>query len=404
MTRTENQFRSALRTVAAEFTEASLPPLELPDDQPAHVSRGRTGGAGMRWLVPLTAAAAVTVIALATTVIGGGGKAPQPNPATATAPPLWHGVPRYFFVVTATSRTEPFSRTKLVVRGSRTGAILATASSPRGCQYGEVSAAADDRTVLLACMVGLYDGGIARLYRARFNPATDRLSTSRLRIPPIHNFQGLALSPDATRIAATWAAGPLGPQGTSAVRAYSTGGTVLRTWRGPGEITAYDSGDLRPGWVMGGLWWSSNSGLAFNYLSNDHTADGVRFLSIGGLSGNLIADSRLAVRADQPDGYRLVGTALSGNTVATVLMRPDKNNAIYEFAEFAAATGRIQRQWGRIVNAGAGVLWTSPDGRSLVAIAPVHIGRMALAMGIVTGNRFEPLEPEPPFSWLSISF
>ena len=31
MTYTEDQFRTALRTVAADVTDASLPPLQLPD-------------------------------------------------------------------------------------------------------------------------------------------------------------------------------------------------------------------------------------------------------------------------------------------------------------------------------------------------------------------------------------
>ena len=413
MTCTEDQFRWALRTVAADFTEASLPPLDLPADQLARRPRMRaevTGPRWRRWLIPLTAAAAVTVIAVAATVIGDGGKAPQPGaPAKpgASAPTLWHGVPSYYFVVTSlTGRPPRGTRTELVVRQTSTGSALASLRSPKGCQFGEVSAAADDQTVALACMVGNYYRGTARLYRARFDPATDRLSLSALHFPQIHGFQALALSQDGSRIAVTWATGPFGPTATSALRVYTIGGTVLRTWRGPGEIMPWPWGQVVSDWSLGDLWWGPGSSLAFNYLGPDQNASGVRLLSSSGPSGSLTAASRLVVPEYEPNGYQLAGTTLSGNgaAVPAVLFRQRGNNADLEFADFATATGRMLREWRRVVDAEESVIWSNSSGNTLVVVAPSRIGRSGTALGIMAGTRFSPLEPEPPFSWLDIVF
>jgi hypothetical protein len=398
---TEDQFRAILRDEAADITPGSVPPLRLPDRQLAASGRGPRRVSGTRWrrvFVPLGTAAAVTAIAVAATVMGGS-RAARPDAAPAN---LWSGVPAYYYVLTTAAQP---SRNELVVRDTRTGAVLATARSPQSCQFVQASAATSDRTIALACRINHEDA--ARLYLARFDPAHNRLAVAALGIPAIPRFWGLALSQDGSRIAA--ASVNLDLQATASVlQIYSIRGRALRTWNCAGEITGWDtSGSLIVG-MPGGLSWGPGAALAVNIAkltANDTYTGGTRLLDTGRPSGSLLAASRPAVAYAQPGGYLLVDMALSGNgaELATLLARHHDNKNVFEFAVFAARTGRMLRHWDRTADLGADVLWASAAGTKLIAVAPAHPGARSAALGVMSGERFTPLRGAPS-SWADIAF
>jgi hypothetical protein len=168
MTLTEGQFRSILREEAADITAASVPPLSLPDGQLTGRSRSRAGVVGprwRRWLIPPGAAAAVSAIAVVASTITAGGHTPSPNSAE---PALWHGVPRDYFLLVYRSQSEmPSASPTLVMRDTSSGATLSVARPLQDCGFPQLSVAADDRTVVLACW---HDSGLEQLFLARFDP------------------------------------------------------------------------------------------------------------------------------------------------------------------------------------------------------------------------------------------
>jgi hypothetical protein len=403
MTCTEDQFRSALRTVAGDITTSSLPPLALPDDHRAGRSRIRAAAASpraRRWLVPLGAAAAVTAVVAAAAIIGSGGTTSRPG---STALRLWHGVPAYYLLVTSgPDRPVPAA----VVRETGSGATLATVSLGRECGSGQVSAAADNRTFVLACELVPKKGQTivaARLFLARFDPATDRLSVRALHLPQIPDFQGVAMSRDGTKIATLSLAYSVGPelQPTMTVRVYSITTGTARTWSGAGEPAILSQGAMH---------WGPGPLLAFSFY-NPHIrffqpgpASGIRLLNTNAPSGSLVGASRLVVASRHlPGGYVLLtGFAISGNgaTIATVLTGQSRHVETFtssEFAEFSLATGKLLRLWRPAPYDDQQVLWSDRTGKTLVAQAwiPAPRGLVDARLGVLAGNRFTPLRHQP---------
>jgi hypothetical protein len=384
MTCTEDQFRSALRTVAADITTSSLPPLMLPEGHRTGLPRIRAAAAGprwQRWLIPLGAAAAVTAIAVAATVLAGGGRAQRSESA---APRLWHGVPAYYFAATCNG---PCGKPpEVVVLATRSGATVARARSPKGCDFVEVSAAADDRTFAIACL----GGPRTRLFLARFDPATDRLSVTALHLPQIQDFMGMALSQDGARIAALSQSPSAEPEVT--LRVYSIATGVVRTWSDTGDVAG-----------AGGLSWGPGPLLAFGYIwALDPAGTGIRLLNTDSPSGSLLTASRTVVRERSTGAFLAAGGfAVSGNgaTVSTVLNRTYRHQSEVEFAQFSIATGRMLRHWDQLVNEAESVWWSDSTGKTLVVLFPAARS----GFGIMAGERFTPLPPMPKVA-TSITF
>lgn len=176
-------------------------------------------------------------------------------------------VPEYYVALELTGSGECCGpggwyapRTQAVVRVTATGAALATISPPR--PYGTftvVSAAADNRTFVLAAQLlarlPLRCPPATRFFRLRIDPASVTAGEpARLEPLPIAEqpagteVSGLALSPDASRLAVT--AGPmLGP----ALHLFALATGAGRAWRetgvGPG---------LGPGAARGSLSWAAD--------------------------------------------------------------------------------------------------------------------------------------------------
>jgi len=396
MTCTEDQFRAILREEAADIAPDSVPAFVLPDGEANGLtrSRARVGFASRgwrRWLVPLGAAAAVTAIAVAATVIGGS-TAPEPRSA---ATGLWHGVPRYYFLV---AWPKGLKSPEVEVRDIHSGATLATARSPLGCQFFLVSAAADDRTFAIACNALAKASDLTmRLFLARFDPVNGRLSVTAMHLPEIHPFQGMALSLDGPRIAVVSHTGS-GRKARSALRVYSVATGVVRTWgNAPGGIVLAPWGSV--------LSWGPGPVLAFDYDTSNFLWDGdIRLLNTDAPPGSLLGVSRLALPSDLPGGYHPLGVpAISGNgaTFATVLIRVHDGHT-YQFAEFSTATGRMLQRWAPTGITPQGILWSDSTGNTLVAIALTRRDPSGV-IGILTGGQFTPL-PQVPTSFLSIAF
>jgi hypothetical protein len=392
MTCTEDQFRSALHTVAADITESGLPPLALPDGHRAGPSRIRAAAAsprGRRWLVPLGAAAAVIAVVAAATVVAGGSRAPGPDSA---APGLWHGVPKYYLLVLGPT-------SEAVVVDTRSGVTLATAHFPKDCGVLQVSGAADDRTFAIACQLVTRRQPITRdrLFLARFDSAAGRLSVTPLRLPLISVTSNIAISRDGTRVAVlTTPPAAYGekapPKVTLSVYSIATG--TVRTW----SAAYISTGDIQG---SSGVEWGPGPLLAFDYaaVARDYVnspqlpGSGIRLLNTNAPSGSLLGASRLAVPTTHlPGGYQQVGQmAISGNgaTVATALNMRNDNELATEFAEFSLATGKLLRRWLPSAFANEFVLWSDLTGKTLAVLGPVP-GRFPgnAGLGIMTGYRF----------------
>jgi hypothetical protein len=394
---TESQFRGFLREEAADIAEESVPPLWLPKREPAERPGSRDVGARgrQRWLVPLGAAAAVTAIVLAATIVAGAGR---PSGPTATVPGLWHGVPRYYFLVTqggGPHQPDP----KVIVDSARSGTTLATGQLRCDSFEGvQVSAAADDRTFAIACSVEGKPGSDgflpARLYLARFDSATSRLSLTSMRLPLIPGSSSIALSPDGTRIAALFHAGSTA-RATVILRVYSIATAAVRQWKATNALLA---GQAAVSWVSGRR-------LAFvypvarNFFTRQLPGSGIRLLDIDARPGSLVGASRLAVPATHlPGGYlRLGSLAISGNgaNAATVLSERSGNLSASEFAEFSLATGTLIRRW--LPSQGETVIWSDVTGKKLAVFGqvpgPGDIPKSTY-IGIMTGK--EPMRlPQP---------
>jgi hypothetical protein len=380
MSCTEDQFRSILREEAADITAESVPPLRPPD---ASRARLRPALRWRRWLVPLGAAAAVTAIAVAATALAGGGRAPQPDSA---APDLWRGVPAYYFITRCSGACR---KPEVAVVETRSGATLATAQSPKGCKFWTVSAAADDRTFAIGCL----DGSSAKLFVARFDPATDRLSVTAMHLPQIPNFVRMALSQDGASIAAQsqfLRSANAEPEVIIRVYAITTG--AVRTWSGTGDVFG-----------AGGLSWGSGSLLAFGY-GNALDPSSIRLLNTESPSSSLVRASRVVVPQTLPGGYQASGGfAVSGNgaRVASGIIRVGPSHmSESEFADFSTTTGRMLRHWDQSTSGAELVLWSNFTGKILVAVFPDH---GSSGFGIMTGERFVPL-PQMPKDTQDVSF
>jgi hypothetical protein len=412
MTCTEDQFRSILHAEAADITADSIPPLSFSDGHLTPLSGGKApdspGGRRQRWLVPLGAAAAVAAIAVVASTISTGGHTPKPNSAE---PALWQGVPRDYFLLVYRSQSEtPSASPTLVVRATSSGATLAVARPLQDCGFPQLSVAADDRTVVLACW---HDSGLQQLFLARFDPASRRLALSAMRIPQLREMPTVALSPDGTKVAVAYSVQegfgcPAGqetrcvpppgykpPPAHLTVRVYSVAGAVLRTWSGVGDTLSLE-----------GLAWAPGGELAFGDRGSGGAA-AIRLLSTGAPSGSLLRASRFAASLDPAAyNYKFVsGYAVSGDgaTITTsFIRRPHANPSdldASELAEFSLRTGQLLRSWMHAQNTIQQVIWSDYAGTTQVVFGATHRGgNQASVLGITKDGRFTPLPGAPGYT------
>ena len=304
MTPAERVVRAATRAYGETVTEVR--PLDLtaaakPGERQVRPRRRRRFPA---WLIPFAAAAAV--VALAISLVIARNIPARPAPASGA-------VPRYYAALVP--QPPQGFQNELAVGDTLTGARLATLTPPRGNSFSVVTAAADDRTFVVAAQP-IDDGAADKQFPARtwylLRIAPGTSSQVRLtRLPALPDLKGayllaVALSGSGRELAVGFIPDyATSPQSPVQVRVYSvTTGNLERAWSttdqtvfgGPGRNAA---GNGPPTTAL--TWVDDDRALAFPTISaasdprthEDVMRETVRLLDMSAGGGDLIADSRV---------------------------------------------------------------------------------------------------------------
>jgi hypothetical protein len=400
--RTEEDIRAAYRALARQAPDAGAV-LTAVRERLEPASAGlRQDRRGRRPLAALASAVAVMAVIGGSISLAVGGHVPHraarsQGQAANSRPGPGGAAPRYYvaLVVRHASRSLPM-RAYAVVNDTATGATLATATPPKPFRrFVTVAGAADDRTFVLAVdrlQVGSANPPV-NLFRAQYEPGRRKITLTALPIPAIpgnEQINGLALSPDGSRLAISTTVFDRGR--SEKVSVYSMTSGTVKVWRQASVAPAY-----RLSWGRGGM-------LAYNW--DDSPRYGVWLLNTATAGGGLIAHSRLAVAVPQgwAFGYGGLLTA-DGRTVVTAQGRmlthlPPGIN--YELAEYSAATGRKTRVLLPSHDGGPELMWTSPSGTVLVVQTSATSGP-GLVLDVLSGSRLTPI-PNPAFASEPIAF
>ncbi len=422
MTAIEDRVRAATRAAAATVAPDSAPPLRLAPEP----GRGRPGvpGRGRRsWsraIAPIAAATAVIGVVAASVALTHA-MAPRAHshrlPAGTvplSAAPSFAGaaVPAYYVAL------EPgplaAASTRAVVRATATGTELALIRPARpDYAFAAVTAAADDRTFVLAAQPkaapprqvhGKWTSGPTpptSFFMLRLDPASH---TARLTALPIsegrNQVDGIALSPDGSKLAVFLGQVGPGPKQEEAIQVVSLRTRSERTWT------------WRPGRTRG----LGTVVLGANPLS--WTADG-RTIAFQEITSFRRASPRIAVRMldTAAPGHsllssRVVGRFSSSNTGdamitpdGTRIVVPTVTHTARAFTEYSTATGKRVAVLGRrpYPHANYGgwpvIYWSSPSGGTLIVydaapgskLLTGNGGMVPGVLAVVTGNGFLPV-------------
>jgi hypothetical protein len=440
MTGIEGRLRAATQVAAATVAPGSAPLLQLPADPPGHgrPRPGRRRPRGTRWAgwaAPLAAAAAVAAIIWTTASV-----APDhprtPSHATShrhvVANPL-ATVPPYYLELTSARHTRALVYPQVAqIRATATGALVATITPPRPFRtFGLASAAGDGQGFVLAASSWRAEYSRGRAVAARAGPPTVYLlhhgpdgqpaGLTRLALPAepaSATISDIALSPDAGKLAVAWRGGTGGGPGPRIqVFTLASGGEQVWTWPGGGPVTNNAGGMGR---VLS--WTADGRALAFQQWVGNSID--IRLLDATTPGGSLRADSRLAVQwrgdaerfrfvngraSDVIEGFSAIvtgdGTKIVAATASETLHPLSSELA---FTEFSTATGQPVTALGRWQLPGMypgqtqDVLWSSPDGRTLIVVAHVpgppsllprstNVAGYGLELGVQTATGFTPL-------------
>jgi hypothetical protein len=432
MTGMEDRARAAMQAIAITIDDA--PPLPLspaPEAVPRRDRRWRT------WITPVMAAVAMLAVGLSVAIVRG---AMDRRAAPAAVTGLPDGVPRYYMALgTPISRGTTDSAT-VVVGDTMTGKKLFTVGPFAGGDAAGVTAAADDRTFVVATeyMPGFgttWPPGPQVWYLIRVTPGSRPGYTVRelpIHLSPGSYYSAMALSPDGSRLAL---AGPLqaatapGPAQTL-LRIYSVAtGDVLDTW----TQTLPEGSSKTP---VGSLTWTDGGRqLALAYQSGAQNYIEVRLLTVTRLGHTLLADSRF-IWSTQPPAHG--GQASSpksplscANFAADVLVTADGKTIVCAatgvfrdpgklpagtcptvppwndeaIIEYSTATGEPTPLYSFDTNcvpyvsaAATGLLWASPAGDTVIGsfeFTTYPYTKTIVRFGIFREDMFRPL-PVPP--------
>ena len=264
----EDQLRREMRTEAERIQADRVRPLRMP----APRRRSRT----IRWLAPLTAAAAVAGIISGVAIAGHSNNhrpAPQALPA---------GAPKYYLTLQTMSLGGTRFAVTAIVRSSATGAPVSSVQllrSPSLPQPLVIAGAANDRTFLVS-----FPGGLEII---RVSAGGHVLGLTRL--PGIAGLNTLAapvLSPDGTEVVA--AVGPL-----DACKSCEHGVVMVSVATGATTKWLLPAGNEA---VWSPVNWPANG---HEVLLSGGLGNGFRTLNAGGPAGRLLAASRV-IHAPDP--------------------------------------------------------------------------------------------------------
>jgi hypothetical protein len=391
----EDRVRAATRARTAQIRDVR--PLDLP----AVSGRAPRARRWIAWAAPVGAAAAVAALALSLAAVRHLPNAPAAPAAPVGLPAVSGTLPEYYAAlddpsgpITQIMRGQHETPVSVRVGDDRTGKLLATVNPPDGETFAGLTAAADDRTFVVAAerfpVQSLYPSvNPVAWYLVRLTPGSAHpVTLTRLPIPgePAGTqVSAIALAPDGRELAVmfqqnVWS-GKTGPL-TIRLDSLATG-TSLRTWTvdtkgmpaGLGWYYGrYSNSALT--WLNGGRTLAvidgintSASGPPFTFGFSQVT---IRTVDAGSPSGNLLANSKVVFHLPNSAGCDTVQLTDDGKTVlcGEAGGNTAKRSAMYapKFVAYSVATGesRLLYQLKGAYEAGlADVLWASPTGSAL---------------------------------------
>jgi hypothetical protein len=428
------------RVRAAARARADLVGAVRPIDLPAVPGPGPKARRLVAWAAPAAAAAAVTALAVSLVTLHPAGHAP----AAPAAPAVSGTLPEYYAAlddpggpITEPQPGQPQTTVRVLVGDDRTGQLIATVNPPRGETFTGLTAAADDRTFVVAAeRLPLDPGrpvpGPAAWYLVRLTPGRAHpVTLTRLPIPgqsPAAQVSAMALNPDGSELAVmfqrnVWS----GHTGPLTISLYSLAtGAARRTWTV--DTKGFPAGF---GWYYGrysntALTWR-DGGRTLAYIYGINTGENgppfadvfypniVRTVDAASPSGSLLAHSKVVFRL--PKGSNCNTVQLTGDG-KTVLCGTEGGNTLKrsaadapKFVAYSVATGRSRLLYqlkGAYEIGVANVLWASPTGSTLLGAVyaaatwprpgapqgPVHQANGLLANGVFTPVKF-PLTAVP---------
>jgi hypothetical protein len=411
----EERLRAVTRAAAGQIPPTGVHPLRLP--APSRLRRtgvrlaglpglaGRPGLAGaartrwhrwQAWLTPVAAAAAMAGLAAGSLTLA---HAADRHPAT--QPPAGGtalaALPPYYLGLAFSAKLGTGAPGSVLVRATSTGKELARITPPAGLEFTAVSAAADDRTFVLAAethaqvayrikhaptqsRLAAADGP-ERFYLVHLDPAGTPSRPEPLNIPVNPDESGFSLSPDGTRLAVA-----LSAKRTLSIQVYSVATGAARTW----TTSTYRAGKYRyeaihaDSWTAGGML---DVLLVPTYYEGYHPPGTTGLLNTATPGGDLTASLTTipwsCAGTVTPDGRLLVGVALHGR-IPWVL-----RECAYRYGQTTVTVpGRILYYQGHPVDLD-GPFWLSPSGSTMIT-GGVTVKGMAVT-GVLAGNQIEPL-------------
>jgi hypothetical protein len=308
----EDRLRATTRAI--NDTMRPVRPLNLPpspESLPSVSPRSRGERRWPGWLGPLVAAVAVAAVAatlVAIRDIPGAMTKPAGHPAAKPSPtasgPVTdpEALPTYFVALR-------YPSDGLVVGETRTGKRLATVAPPAGATFVGVTGAADDRTFVLDVMSGPTKPimqGQHTWYLLHVTSGTAQpAELTKLPIPAMPSMaeiEGIALSPDGTKLAVLYQPGPALPAtGPFTLRIYSVAtGALLHGWTGTDPYHgSYGYGSMSPPDNNRNLSWTADgSRLAFAYRSSASPDSSLylRMVDLTRPANDLFADSKVILK------------------------------------------------------------------------------------------------------------
>jgi hypothetical protein len=327
-----------LRATTRAVTESMRPVRPLDLTQASAGFRPPAGPPRPRrwpgWLIPLAAAAAVVAVAAVLVAVRnpprvapGDGAGPAASRSGALAPTVApadpEALPRYFVAISGLAIMGPLPPAgqsapakdplpdSVVVGDTLTGERLTTIKPPAGSTFVGVTGAADDRTFVLdsaAIVPGLMSATQQRTwYVIRLRPGAPVTALTRLTlpVPAAADVNGIALSPDGSKLAVLYQVAREGDgfpySGPFTLGIYSVAtGAALRTWTGTDPYHgsyAYGSNDL-PDPNANLTWTSDGQRLAFVYRSSKGADSSLllREVNLAAPGGGLFTDSAVIAK------------------------------------------------------------------------------------------------------------
>jgi hypothetical protein len=431
MNTVETKVRTALEQTAREISPRDVPELRLPEPADGrHAARLLDARRWPGWTTPLLAAAVVVaVIAVSLAVpravlTGHAGHRGASSQAAAVA-----SIPAYYVMLSfANPRLRQNGAAQ--VRASATGQVLSTVQPPAHGTFTAVTAAANDSTFVLAARVrtevknnnsrvtALMPSKL-RFYQLSLTPSSrDPLIAPRaslnsvpLRVTQAATLTGLALTPDASKLAVS-----LTVHYRSVINVVSMVTGKARTWSGvtPGGSRAGPGGNM----VSGLSWAADDRTLAYNnlfdvrLLDTEAPGNSLALDSANGMAathnGLRVPMSCFSLHAGYPHGYW--GNALltpdaslviasggyqNGKAIAVTVPRERWQTGRMTYPCSDSAWWELAAKWrparyGTLTGAVRWIYWAGPSGRTLIVHAYFGMGGRGVN-GVLDGTRFTPL-------------